>query len=173
MPAVECTVDGRRLGVSEQVRHLRDRERRIGQVGLRGLLSSLVTERLERRARPGQATLQRPWGHCKASGDNTGPDVPCGQERRQYTPDLVSHIAVCGQARRNIGGLSGLRANGLAALAQAASPAVAKLARVSHQSRHRPGLDGLLHSPDPHRQGVVRLGAALSCAAPDRALGCH
>jgi len=66
-----------------------------------------------------------------------------------------------------------LRANRLAALAEARSPTVTDLAHLPDESRDVPGVDGLLHGADAQRPRVVRAGATRPPPPPNRPRGDH
>src|SRR6266446_7605848 len=94
--------------------------------------------------------LRRQWTRRSARGRSRAPEHDCDysdtrdeDRRRESALGRSSYPRRVGQV-----GPCGLGANRLPACEAAASPAVADLANVPHESRPSIGLDGLLHRPD-------------------------
>ena len=106
MPAPEGAMERRRLGVSQQVRDLGDRERGIREVGLGRLLACVVTQGVERRAGPREAPLQRPRCRRETARHHVDAHLTGRQLSRQHAADFISHVAVGGKPSEDLGRLS-------------------------------------------------------------------
>ena len=126
--------------------------------------------RLDRRAARYRGPMAPPMAPpaldpaLTTDGARAGPAPRVGHSRaRRHDGRRESAVGRAADPRR-IGqaGHHGLGADGVAAPAATASPAVTDVADLSDQSCRHAGVDGLLHRADPHRPRAVR---AWSCSA--------